>query len=149
MYTYNEEKKANRIGHIMRRNCVLKQVIIGTIEEWRIEVMGRRGRRRKKLLGHLQRKRVLEIKKRKQQTALGGEPASQRCYGHVVRQTAELRFPHSPAYLHGELIWTQVPSDLRPVTITPVNTPEYPWNSLLSEKSRIGRRTSITWTFSP
>ena len=63
MHTYNEEKKANWIGHILRRNCVLKHVIVGTIEEGRIEVMGRRGRRRKKLLSDLQRKRVLEIKR--------------------------------------------------------------------------------------
>jgi len=63
MHTYNEEKKANWIGHILRRNCVLKHVIVGTIEEGRIEVMGRRGRRRKKLLSDLQRKRILEIKR--------------------------------------------------------------------------------------
>jgi len=31
------------------------------------------------------------------------ELALQRGCGPVVRQTAELRLPHSPAYLHGEL----------------------------------------------
>jgi len=41
--------KANWIGHILRRNCLLKQVIEGKIEE-RIEVTGRRGRRRKQPL---------------------------------------------------------------------------------------------------
>jgi len=43
------KRKANWIGHILRRNCLLKQVIEGKIEG-QIEVTGRRGRRRKKLL---------------------------------------------------------------------------------------------------
>ena len=37
------------IGHILRRNCLLKQVIEGKIKE-QIEVTRRQGRRRKKLL---------------------------------------------------------------------------------------------------
>ena len=39
-------RKANWIGHILRRYCLLKHVIEGKIEG-RIEVTGRRGRRRK------------------------------------------------------------------------------------------------------
>jgi len=39
------EKKADWFGHILRRNCLLKRVIEGKIEG-RIEVRGRRGRRR-------------------------------------------------------------------------------------------------------
>jgi hypothetical protein len=39
------KRKANWIGHILRRNCLLKQVIEGKIKG-RIEVTGRRGRRR-------------------------------------------------------------------------------------------------------
>ena len=35
------KRKANWIGHILRRNCLLKQVIEGKIEG-RIEVTGRR-----------------------------------------------------------------------------------------------------------
>jgi hypothetical protein len=46
------KRKANWIGHILRRNCLLKQVIEGTIKG-RIEVTRRRGRRRKKLLDDL------------------------------------------------------------------------------------------------
>ena len=42
-------RKANWIGHILRRNCLLKQVIEGKIKG-QIEVTRRRGRRRKKLL---------------------------------------------------------------------------------------------------
>jgi hypothetical protein len=48
-----KRRKANWIGHILRRNCFLKDVIEGTIER-RIEVTGRRGRRRKQLLDDLQ-----------------------------------------------------------------------------------------------
>jgi hypothetical protein len=44
--------KANWIGHILRRNCLLKEVIEGKIHG-RIEVKRRRGRRRKKLLDDL------------------------------------------------------------------------------------------------
>ena len=42
------KRKANWIGHILRRNCLLQRVIEGKIEGG-IEVTGRRGRRRKLL----------------------------------------------------------------------------------------------------
>jgi len=45
---------ANWIGHILRRNCLLKHVIGGKIEG-RIDVMVRGGRRRKQLLDDLQK----------------------------------------------------------------------------------------------
>jgi hypothetical protein len=41
--------EANWIGHILRRNCLLKQVIEGKMKG-EMEVAGRRGRRRRKLL---------------------------------------------------------------------------------------------------
>ena len=46
------KRKANWIGHILRRNCFLQQVIEGKIKG-QIEVTRRRGRRRKKLLDEL------------------------------------------------------------------------------------------------
>ena len=46
------KRKANWIGHILRRNCLLQQVIEGKIKG-QIEVTRRRGRRRKKLLDDL------------------------------------------------------------------------------------------------
>jgi hypothetical protein len=46
------KRKANWIGHILRRNCLLKEVIEGKIQG-RIEVTIRRGRRRKQLLDDL------------------------------------------------------------------------------------------------
>jgi hypothetical protein len=48
--------KANWIGHILRRNCLLKHVIEGKLKG-RIEMTGRRGRRRKQLLDDLKEKR--------------------------------------------------------------------------------------------
>jgi hypothetical protein len=47
------KRKANCIGHILRRNFLLKEVIEGKIKE-RIEVTRRRRRRRKKLLNGLE-----------------------------------------------------------------------------------------------
>jgi hypothetical protein len=44
--------KGKGIGHILRRNCFLKHVIEGRTEG-RIEVTGRRERRRKQLLDDL------------------------------------------------------------------------------------------------
>jgi hypothetical protein len=46
------KRKANWIGHILCRNCLLQRVIEGKIKGG-IEVTGRRGRRRRKLLDDL------------------------------------------------------------------------------------------------
>ena len=50
------KRKANWIGHILRRNCLLIQVIEGKIKG-EMEVTRRRGRRRKKLLDDLRDRR--------------------------------------------------------------------------------------------
>ena len=50
------KRKANWIGHILRRNCLLKQVIKGKIKG-EMEVTRRRERRRKKLLDDLKDRR--------------------------------------------------------------------------------------------
>jgi hypothetical protein len=47
-----KRRKANWIGHILCRKCLLKHVIVG-----RIEVMGREGRRPQQLLDDLKGKR--------------------------------------------------------------------------------------------
>jgi len=49
------KRKANWIGHILRRNCLVKQIIEGKIGGGR--VTGRRGRRRRKLLDDLKDRR--------------------------------------------------------------------------------------------
>ena len=50
------KRKSNWIGHILRRNCLLQQVIEGKIK-LQIEVTRRRRRRRKKLLDDLKDRR--------------------------------------------------------------------------------------------
>jgi hypothetical protein len=50
------KRKANWIGHILRRNCLLQRVIEGKIKGG-IKMTGRRGRRRRKLLDDLQERR--------------------------------------------------------------------------------------------
>ena len=50
------KRKANWIGHILRRNCLLKQVIEGKIKG-EMEVTRRRGKRRRKLLDDLKDRR--------------------------------------------------------------------------------------------
>ena len=50
------KRKANWIGHILRRNCLLQRVIEGKIQRG-IEVTGRQGRRRRKLLDDLKERR--------------------------------------------------------------------------------------------
>jgi hypothetical protein len=47
---------ADWIGHILRRNCLLRHVIEGKIKGG-IEMTGRRGSRRKNLLGELKERR--------------------------------------------------------------------------------------------
>ena len=65
MHTFEEERnilrtikirKINWTGHILRGNCPLRYVIERKIEV-RIEVKGRRGKRRKQLPGDLKEKR--------------------------------------------------------------------------------------------
>jgi len=50
------KRKANWIGHILRRNCLVKQVIEGNING-EMEVARRQGRGRKKLLDDLKDRR--------------------------------------------------------------------------------------------
>ena len=50
------KRKANWIGHILPRNCLLQRVVEGKIKG-RIELTVRRGRRRRKLLDDLKERR--------------------------------------------------------------------------------------------
>jgi hypothetical protein len=51
-----KRRKANWIGLVFLINCLLKHVIEGKLEG-RVEMTGRRGRRRKRLLDDLKEKR--------------------------------------------------------------------------------------------
>jgi len=82
------KRKANLIGHILRRNCLLKEVIERKIEG-EIEVTRRRGRRRKKLPD--------DLKDRRGYSHLKEEALDRTMWGNrfgggfetVVRQTTE------------------------------------------------------------
>jgi len=63
-------RKANWIGYILRRNCLLRHTIDGKIEE-RIQIMGIRGGRGKQLLDDLKgKRRYCKLKKKALRTAL-------------------------------------------------------------------------------
>jgi len=68
------KRKANWIGHILRRNCLLQRVIEGKIKG-EIEVTGRRGRRRRKLLDDLRKGKDTLILRRKLWITLYGKHA--------------------------------------------------------------------------
>jgi hypothetical protein len=83
-----KRRKANWIGHILRRNCLLKHVIEGKLEG-RIEMTGRRGRLRKQLLDDLKEKRRYWKLKEEALDRTLWRTCFGRGYGPVVRQTAE------------------------------------------------------------
>jgi hypothetical protein len=82
------KRKANWIGHILRRNCLLQQVIEGNIKGG-IEVTGRRGRRCRKLLGDLQERREYSHLKEEALDRTVWRAGFGRGFGPVVRQTAK------------------------------------------------------------
>ena len=80
------KQKANWIGHILRRNCLLQRVIEGKIKGG-IEVTGRRGRRRRKLLDDLKKKRRYSNLKEEALNRTMWRARFGRGFGPVVRQT--------------------------------------------------------------
>jgi hypothetical protein len=83
-----KRRKTSWIGHILRRNCLLKHGIEGKIEG-RIEMKGRRGRRRKQLLDDLkEKKRYWKLKEEALDRTLWRIRFG-RGYGPVVRQATE------------------------------------------------------------
>jgi hypothetical protein len=83
-----KRRKANWIGHTLRRNCLLKHVIEGKLEG-RKEVTGRRGRRHKQLLDDLKEKRRYWKLQEEALDRTVWRTHFGRGYGPVVRQTAE------------------------------------------------------------
>jgi len=82
------KRKANWIGHILRRSCLLQQVIEGKIKEG-IEVTGRWGRRRRKLLNDLKERRGYSQLKKEALDRTMRRGRLWRGFGPVVRQTAK------------------------------------------------------------
>jgi hypothetical protein len=82
------KRKANWIGHILRRNCLLQQAIEGKIKG-EGEVRGRRGRRRRKLLDDLKERRGYSHLKEEALDRIMWIARFGRGLGPVVRQTTE------------------------------------------------------------
>jgi len=82
------KRKANWIGHILRKNCFQQRVIEGKIQEG-IEVTGRQGKKHRKLLDNLKERKGYshlneEALDRTMWTARFG-----RGFGPVLRQTTK------------------------------------------------------------
>jgi len=82
------KRKANWIGHILRRNCLLQRVIEGKIIG-EIEVTGRRGRRRRKLLDDLKKRRGYSHLKEEALNRTMWRARFGSGFGPVVRQTTD------------------------------------------------------------
>jgi len=82
------KRKANWIGHILRRNYLLQRVTEGKIKGG-IEVTGRRGRRRRKLLDGLKERRGYCHLKEEALDRTMWRARFGRDFRPVVRQTAE------------------------------------------------------------
>jgi len=80
------KRKANWIGHILRRKCLLQPVIERKIKGG-IEVTGRRGRRRRKLLDDLKGRRGYSHLKEEALDRTMWRAHFGRGFGPVVRQT--------------------------------------------------------------
>jgi len=82
------KRKANWIGHILRRNCLLQRIIEGKIKGG-IEVTGRRGRRRRQLLDDLKERRGYSNLKEEVLYLTMWRARFGRGFGSVVKQTTK------------------------------------------------------------
>jgi hypothetical protein len=82
------KRKAKWIGHILCRNCILQRVIEGKIQG-RIEVTGRQGRRRTKLLDDLKERRGYSHLKKEALDRTMWRAHFGRGFGPVARQTTK------------------------------------------------------------
>jgi hypothetical protein len=80
--------KANWIGHILRRNCLLQRVTEGKIQGG-IEMTGRQGRRHRKLLDDLKERRGYSHLKEEPLDPTMWRTRFGRSFGPVVRQTTK------------------------------------------------------------
>jgi len=82
------KRKANWIGHILHRNCLLQWVIEEKIKGG-IEVTGRRGRRCRKLVDDLKERRGYSHLKEEALDCTMWRACFGRGFGPVVRQTTK------------------------------------------------------------
>jgi hypothetical protein len=76
------------MGHILRRKCILQRVTEGEIQG-RIEVTGRQGRRRRKLLNDLKERRGYSYLKEEALDRTMWRACFGGGFGPVVRQTTK------------------------------------------------------------
>jgi hypothetical protein len=89
------------ICHILRRNCLLQRVTEGKIKG-RIEVTGRRGKRRRKLLDDLKERRGYSHLKEESLDRTMWRARFGRGFGPVVRQTTKrMTNPVAVSGIHG------------------------------------------------
>ena len=82
------KQKANWIGHILHRNCLLQRVIEGKIQGG-IEVTGRQERRCRKLLDDLKERRGYSHLKEEALDRTMWRACFGRGFGPVIRQTTK------------------------------------------------------------
>ena len=82
------KRKANWIGHILLSNCLLQRVIERKVKGG-IEVTGRRGRKRRKLLDGLKERRGYSHLKEEALDPTMWRARFGRGFGPVVRQTTK------------------------------------------------------------
>ena len=82
------KRKANWIGHILRRNCLLQRVIEGKIQGG-TEVTGRQGRKRRKLLDDLKERRGYSHLKEEALDRTMWRARFGRGFGRVLKQTTK------------------------------------------------------------
>jgi hypothetical protein len=82
------KRKVNRINHILRRNCLIKQVTEEKMKR-RIEVTGRRSRSRSRLLDDLKERRENSHLKEEALDLTLRRARFVRGFGPVVRQPTE------------------------------------------------------------
>ena len=80
------KRKANWIGHTLRKNCFLQRVIEGKIQGGK-EVTGRQGRRRRKILDDLKKRRGYSHLKQQSSGSHYVRARFGRGFGPVVRHT--------------------------------------------------------------
>jgi hypothetical protein len=82
------KRKANLIGHILIRNCILQRVTEGKIQGG-IEVTGRQGRRRRKVLDELKEEKGYSHLKEEALDCTMWRARFGKGFGPVVRQTTK------------------------------------------------------------
>jgi hypothetical protein len=82
------KRKANQIGHVLRRNCLPQRVIEGNVKGG-IELTGRRGRRSRKILDDLKERRGYSHLKEEALDRTMWRARFGRGFGPVVRQTTK------------------------------------------------------------